>query len=208
MGPLARRGAAAAGASLKPRPHPPPPPPVTDRKVRFAVLGCGRIAGNHLDAICQARRPMRTGRCVRHRSDGPGRGRGANRSARLRHAERDAGEQPGRLRRAGHAERPARPAGAGSRRRRPPRDDREADGDALGRRPGDGARLRRRRRAPVRRQAEPPQPHAAAAQAGGRCRAASAASTWSPSTCSGPARRPTTTAPRGAAPGSSTAARS
>ncbi|HEY4066403.1 MAG TPA: Gfo/Idh/MocA family oxidoreductase [Burkholderiaceae bacterium] len=26
-------------------------PPVIDRKVRFAVLGCGRIAGNHLDAI-------------------------------------------------------------------------------------------------------------------------------------------------------------
>jgi UDP-N-acetyl-2-amino-2-deoxyglucuronate dehydrogenase len=25
--------------------------PVTDRKVRFAVLGCGRIAGNHFDAI-------------------------------------------------------------------------------------------------------------------------------------------------------------
>ena len=35
------------------------------------------------------------------------------------------------------------------------------------RRPGDGARLRRGRRAPVRRQAEPPQRHAAAAQAGG-----------------------------------------
>ncbi|MEP6875119.1 MAG: Gfo/Idh/MocA family oxidoreductase [Burkholderiales bacterium] len=28
-------------------------PSVTDRKVRFAVLGCGRIAGNHLDAIAQ-----------------------------------------------------------------------------------------------------------------------------------------------------------
>lgn len=28
-------------------------PPVTDRKVRFAVLGCGRIAGNHFDAIAQ-----------------------------------------------------------------------------------------------------------------------------------------------------------
>jgi UDP-N-acetyl-2-amino-2-deoxyglucuronate dehydrogenase len=26
-------------------------PAVTDRKVRFAVLGCGRIAGNHFDAI-------------------------------------------------------------------------------------------------------------------------------------------------------------
>ena len=26
-------------------------PPVTDRKVRFAVLGCGRIAGNHIEAI-------------------------------------------------------------------------------------------------------------------------------------------------------------
>jgi len=28
-------------------------PPVTGRKVRFAVLGCGRIAGNHFDAIAQ-----------------------------------------------------------------------------------------------------------------------------------------------------------
>ena len=28
-------------------------PSVTDRKVRFAVLGCGRIAGNHFDAIAQ-----------------------------------------------------------------------------------------------------------------------------------------------------------
>ncbi len=54
-------------------------PPVTDRKVRFAALGCGRIAGNHLDAIAQ------------------------------------------------HAERPACPTGAGDRRRRPRRDDRDAD---------------------------------------------------------------------------------
>ena len=26
-------------------------PPIIDRKVRFAVLGCGRIAGNHFEAI-------------------------------------------------------------------------------------------------------------------------------------------------------------
>jgi UDP-N-acetyl-2-amino-2-deoxyglucuronate dehydrogenase len=28
-----------------------PRPPIVDRKVRFAVLGCGRIAGNHFEAI-------------------------------------------------------------------------------------------------------------------------------------------------------------
>jgi len=28
-------------------------PPITDRKLRFALVGCGRIAGNHLDAITQ-----------------------------------------------------------------------------------------------------------------------------------------------------------
>src|SRR5262245_14234333 len=26
-------------------------PPVTDRKIRFALIGCGRIAGNHFEAI-------------------------------------------------------------------------------------------------------------------------------------------------------------
>jgi len=28
-------------------------PPITDRKIRFAVLGCGRIAGNHIEAIAR-----------------------------------------------------------------------------------------------------------------------------------------------------------
>ncbi|RVU44205.1 Gfo/Idh/MocA family oxidoreductase, partial [Rubrivivax rivuli] len=26
-------------------------PPITDRKVRFAVIGCGRIAQNHFESI-------------------------------------------------------------------------------------------------------------------------------------------------------------
>ena len=71
-----------------------------------------------------------------------------------------------RLRGAGHAQRAASAAGHRGGRRRRRRDDRKADGHALERRPGDGARLRRGGRAPVRRQAEPPQPHLAAAQAG------------------------------------------
>ena len=28
-------------------------PPVTDRKIRFALVGCGRISKNHFDSIRQ-----------------------------------------------------------------------------------------------------------------------------------------------------------
>src|SRR5438094_4281204 len=29
------------------------PAPITDRKIRFALVGCGRIANNHFDALRQ-----------------------------------------------------------------------------------------------------------------------------------------------------------
>ena len=29
------------------------PAPIVDRKVRFALVGCGRIAANHFDALRQ-----------------------------------------------------------------------------------------------------------------------------------------------------------
>src|SRR5438105_15382759 len=35
--------------SLRPQTH----APVTDRKVRFALIGCGRIAANHMDSIAK-----------------------------------------------------------------------------------------------------------------------------------------------------------
>ncbi len=36
-------------------------PPITDRKIRFALVGCGRIAQNHFAAMEKARRPLRAG---------------------------------------------------------------------------------------------------------------------------------------------------
>ena len=45
-------------------------PAIADRKVRFAVIGCGRIAQNHFEAIKQHVEPMRADRRLRHRPGG------------------------------------------------------------------------------------------------------------------------------------------
>ena len=126
--------------------------------------------------------------------------------ARLHVARRDAGGDRRRHRHPRDAERAARRPGDPGRRGRPPRDDRKADGHALAGRQADGARLRRGGRAPVRGQAEPPQRHAAAAQAGGREEALRPDLHGEHQRLLDAARSRTTTAPPGAAPGSSTAA--
>ena len=156
----------------------------------------------------EARRARRAGRRVRRRS--------RRRSPPRRSAPAPSGY--GQPRRA--CSRTARPTSSSSRRRagciptrrsqiaqrRPPRDDREADGDALGGRQAHGRGLRQGRRAALRRQAEPPQRHAAAAQARGRQGALRPDLHGDHQRVLDAGRSPTTTARRGAAPGSSTAA--
>ena len=132
--------------------------PIIDRKVRFALVGCGRIASNHFEAIKAARRALRAGRRLRRRPEGTGSRRGA-RPARAAIATwprcwprtsadcviltTPSGLHPAQaieVARAGRHVMTEKPMAT-----------------RWQRRPGDGARLRRGRRAPVRRQAEPPQ---------------------------------------------------
>ena len=58
--------------------------PVSGRKVRFAVVGCGRIAQNHFECHRPARRARRTGRRVRQRPRDARRGHRQDRRARVR----------------------------------------------------------------------------------------------------------------------------
>ena len=57
-------------------------PVVADRKIRFALAGCGRISANHFEAIAAHGGRMRTGRGVRRGSRGPRGGRAEDGRAR------------------------------------------------------------------------------------------------------------------------------
>ena len=119
--------------SLRPQTH----APVTDRKVRFALVGCGRIAANHIEAIkAHAERAELVAVCDTDPAKLAG-GRRAHRRARLSRASRRCWPPRRRLRHPHHAQRPAlRSRRSQVAARRPPRHDRKADGDALAGRPG------------------------------------------------------------------------
>ena len=139
-------------------------PPIADRRIRIAVVGCGRISDSHFAAVEKhAERLELTAVC-----DGdPEALRRAVDRTRVR-GFADLGE----LLSAGVADvvvlctpsglHPAQTIEAA---RRVARHDRKADGNALERRTADGARMRHGRRAALRRQAESAQRDAAAAQA-------------------------------------------
>ena len=183
-------------------------PFVRDRKIRFALVGCGRISANHFDALDRHKeRAELVGVCDID-PEALGAGRGADRGAGIPDPGRAAGRHRRRHRHPQHAERPPRrpgdPGGGG----RPARDDREADGHPLAGRQADGPGLRPGRRAPVRGQAEPAERHPAAGQAGGGEEALRPDLHGQHQRVLDPAAVRTTTAPPGAGPGSSTAARS
>ena len=142
------------------------PPPIVDRKIRFALVGCGRISANHFEALKKHHEKTQLVAVCDVDSAGSRQGRGADRRGWFSNAARSVGGQRCRHRRAGDSERIAFGPGDADRRQRAPRDDREADGNALGRRQAHGRRLRHGRSAPVRRQAEPAQRDAPVAQAG------------------------------------------
>ena len=130
-----------------------------DRALHRAARSCATARSASRWSAAAASRRTTSRRCaqhaeraelvgrLRHRARGAGRGRAATGAPGFASLDDAARRQRRRRRRAGHAERPASAPGDRGRARRPPRDDRKADGDALGRRPAHGARLRRRRRA-------------------------------------------------------------
>ena len=180
-------------------------PFVRDRKIRFALVGCGRISANHFDALDRTR----TGRswwASATSTRQPGRGGAAHRGARVPVARGAAGGDRRRHRHPGHAQRAPRRPGDPGRRGGPARDDREADGHALARRQAHGPRLRPGRGAPVRGQAEPAERDPPAAQAGGGEEAVRPDLHGQHQRLLEPGPSRTTTAPPGGAPGSSTAA--
>ena len=141
-------------------------PFVTDRRIRFALVGCGRISANHFDAIEKhAARAELVGVCdvdpaaLRKAEERTGASGFRSLDALLAGTNADVVilATPSGLHRG--------PGGAGGR-GRPACNDREADGDPLAGRQTDGARLRYGRSPPVRGQAEPPQRHPPTAQAG------------------------------------------
>ena len=183
------------------------PKQIEGRRIHVGVVGCGRIAANHfkaieahkdnlqLVAVCDTDHAALESAQKQYTSPAS---TACTRCSRVRR----------RPRRAGDAQRPAPAQAIEAAQAGPPRDDRKADGHALERRPGDGAGLRRRRRAGCSWSSRTAATARCSCSSARSSRAASAASTWSPSTSSGRARRATTTARPGAAPGSSTAARS
>ena len=87
------------------------PIPITDRKLRFALVGCGRIAQNHFEAM---RRHAEQAELVAVCDTDPAALHAAAQATQapgLRLADRLAGRQPARLRGAGHAQRAAPAAG-------------------------------------------------------------------------------------------------
>jgi UDP-N-acetyl-2-amino-2-deoxyglucuronate dehydrogenase len=133
-------------------------PGITGRKIRFALVGCGRISANHFDALATHAGeaelvgvadidPAALERAMA-RTGAPGFPLAGGPPARIRSGPRDPG----------HTQRSPCPAGHPSRRIGSARHDREADGHALAGRQGHGPGLRRRRRALVRGEAEPRNP--------------------------------------------------
>ena len=145
---------------------------------------------------------------LRHRSRGPGRAEARTGAPGFRTLDALLAGTDADIVILAHAERPARRPGHPGGRGRPARDDREADGHPLAGRQADGPGLRPGRRAPVRGQAEPAERHPAAGEAGGGEEAVRPDLHGQHQRVLEPARSPTTTARPGAAPGSSTAARS
>ena len=120
--------------------------PITDRRIRFALVGCGRIAANHFarHRATHAERAELVDVCdIGRGGDGGGRqqpARAAGRTPasmleRRRRPTPSSSPRPAAL----HREQAIEIAAA-----RPPRHHRKADGDALGRRPAHGQGLRRR----------------------------------------------------------------
>ena len=182
--------------------------PPGDRKIGFALVGCGRISGQAFRGAARAMRLAPSwSRCATPRPEAACRRDRGDPACRASHRSTSCSSgsdadvivlaTPSGL----HAQQAIAAAAAGRHvLTEKPMATRWEDGQRM------VAGLRRRRGQALRRQAEPAEPDRAAAEEGGRRRAASAASSWSTSTCSGRGRRATTTAPRGAAPGSSTAA--
>jgi UDP-N-acetyl-2-amino-2-deoxyglucuronate dehydrogenase len=146
-------------------------PAITDRKIRFALVGCGRIAANHIEALRQHADRAELVAVCDNRPRRAGRGRGQDRRPRLCQAGRPAGRQPPPT--ASCWPRPAACTRPGHRSRRRPaaRDDRKAHGHPLGRRPGRWSRPATRPACACSSSSRTAATHAAAAQARGRAKA-------------------------------------
>jgi predicted dehydrogenase len=182
------------------------PAPIQDRKIRFALVGCGRIANNHFDALRQHQdRAQLVGVCdvdprALDRAVGLTGAEGyTSLEEMLRQVDADivVVTTPSGL----HPEQAVQIAASGRHvMTEKPMATRWEDGKRM------VAACRRRRHAPVRGQAEPPQRHAAAAQERRRQEALRAHLHGQPERVLDPAPGATTTARNGAAPGNSTAA--